>query len=85
MNRNVAPANQKNREHAVEVEAVEETDESTDETEKEIDLTPGALSRIDDPVRLYLNEMAGVSLLTREGEIELAKRIEDGKLSLIHI
>ena len=82
MNRNVAPANQKNREHAVEVEAVEETDESTDETEKEIDLTPGALSRIDDPVRLYLNEMAGVSLLTREGEIELAKRIEDGKYEL---
>ena len=51
MNRNVAPANQKNRGDAVEVGPVEETDESTDETEKEIDLTPGALSRIDDPVR----------------------------------
>ena len=82
MNRKVAPANQKNSEDAVEVGTVEETDESTDETEKEIDLTPGTLSRIDDPVRLYLNEMAGVSLLTREGEIELAKRIEDGKYEL---
>ena len=37
---------------------------------------------IRDSVRLYLNEMAGVSLLTREGEIELAKRIEDGKYEL---
>ncbi len=82
MKRNVEPANQKNSEAVVEMGAAEETDESTEEAEKEIDLTPGALSRIDDPVRLYLNEMAGVSLLTREGEIELAKRIEDGKYEL---
>ena len=82
MNRNVEPANKKNNEDVVEMGAAEETDESTEEAEKEIDLTPGALSRIDDPVRLYLNEMAGVSLLTREGEIELAKRIEDGKYEL---
>ena len=82
MKRNVEPTKQKNSEDAVEMGAAEEIDASTEETEKEIDLTPGALSRIDDPVRLYLNEMAGVSLLTREGEIELAKRIEDGKYEL---
>ncbi len=56
--------------------------ELSEESEKEIDLTPGALSRIDDPVRLYLNEMATVSLLTREGEVELAKKIEEGKAEM---
>jgi len=50
--------------------------------EHDIDLTPGDLSRTDDPVRLYLREMGSVSLLSREGEIELAKRIEDGKHEL---
>ena len=57
-------------------------DESSEDSEKEIDLTPGTLSRIDDPVRLYLNEMATVSLLTREGEVELAKKIEEGKTEM---
>ncbi|MBA2485089.1 MAG: RNA polymerase sigma factor RpoD [Nitrospira sp.] len=62
-------------------EAVEEAEESEapEENEKEIDLTPGALSRTDDPVRLYLKEMGSVALLSREGEIEIAKRIEEGK------
>ncbi len=62
-------------------EAIEESEESdsSEENEKEIDLTPGALSRTDDPVRLYLKEMGSVALLSREGEIEIAKRIEEGK------
>src|SRR5437870_7706960 len=51
----------------------------TEEEEKKIDLTPGDLARTDDPVRLYLKEMGSVSLLSREGEIEIAKRIEEGK------
>ena len=63
--------------------SVDELDESSEDSEKEIDLTPGTLNRIDDPVRLYLNEMARVSLLTREGEIELAKKIEEGKAELV--
>ena len=64
-----------------EVEEVEEVEgkEDVEEEEKEIDLTPGVLSRTDDPVRLYLKEMGSVSLLSREGEIEIAKRIEEGK------
>jgi RNA polymerase primary sigma factor len=64
-----------------EVEEVEEVEgkEEVEEEEKEIDLTPGVLSRTDDPVRLYLKEMGSVSLLSREGEIEIAKRIEEGK------
>jgi RNA polymerase primary sigma factor len=64
-----------NEEAAEEVEAGEEAETE----EKEIDLTPGALSRTDDPVRLYLKEMGSVALLSREGEIEIAKRIEEGK------
>lgn len=53
--------------------------DSEEENDKAIDLTPGALSRTDDPVRLYLKEMGSVALLSREGEIEIAKRIEEGK------
>ncbi len=46
---------------------------------RRIDLTPGPVGRTEDPVRLYLREMGKVALLTREGEITLAKRIEEGK------
>ena len=61
-------------------EDMEEVDsDSEEENDKAIDLTPGALSRTDDPVRLYLKEMGSVALLSREGEIEIAKRIEEGK------
>src|SRR4029079_16118119 len=45
----------------------------------ELDLTPGTLDKTNDPVRMYLREMGTVPLLTREGEVEIAKRIERGK------
>src|ERR687896_1052078 len=51
--------------------------------ELELDLTPGALDKTNDPVRMYLREMGTVPLLTREGEVEIAKRIEQGKLAVI--
>jgi RNA polymerase primary sigma factor len=51
--------------------------------EPELDLTPGALDKTNDPVRMYLREMGTVPLLTREGEVEIARRIERGKLSVI--
>ncbi len=51
--------------------------------EPELDLTPGALDKTNDPVRMYLREMGTVPLLTREGEVEIAKRIERGKLAVI--
>src|SRR5690606_34902901 len=51
--------------------------------EPELDLTPGALDKTNDPVRMYLREMGTVPLLTREGEVEIAKRIERGKLTVI--
>ncbi|MBI3995979.1 MAG: RNA polymerase sigma factor RpoD [Nitrospirae bacterium] len=60
---------------------LEEPEEEAEEEEKvkEIDLTPGVLSRTADPVRLYLKEMGSVPLLSREGEIEIAKKIEEGE------
>ncbi len=45
----------------------------------DLDLTPGALDKSNDSVRVYLREMGMVPLLTREGEIELARRIERGQ------
>src|SRR5215475_2516099 len=57
-----------------------EPEENDDDGPPEpIDLTPGPVGRTEDPVRLYLREMGRVALLTREGEIALAKRIEEGK------
>ena len=49
----------------------------------ELDLTPSAIDKTNDPVRMYLREMGTVPLLTREGEVAIAKRIERGKLSVI--
>jgi RNA polymerase primary sigma factor len=48
--------------------------------EIELDLTPGALEKSNDPVRIYLREMGMTPLLTREGEADIAKRIERGQL-----
>ncbi|MDX8393594.1 MAG: RNA polymerase sigma factor RpoD [Mariprofundales bacterium] len=45
--------------------------------------TLGTVIRIDDPVRMYLREMGTVELLTREGEIEIARRIEEGRLKVL--
>ncbi len=53
--------------------------------EPELDLTPGALEKTNDPVRMYLREMGTVPLLTREGEVAIAKRIERGLLVVLKI
>ncbi|CAM2008050.1 RNA polymerase sigma factor RpoD [Acanthopleuribacter pedis] len=50
-----------------------------DEGGFEIDLSPSALERTNDPVRMYLKEMGNVPLLTREKEVFLSKKIERGK------
>src|SRR5213594_1613130 len=44
-----------------------------------LDLTPGTLEKTNDPVRMYLREMGTVPLLTREGEVAIARRIERGE------
>jgi RNA polymerase primary sigma factor len=51
----------------------------------ELDLTPGALEKTNDPVRMYLREMGTVPLLTRDGEVEIAKRIERGQLTVLKV
>jgi len=54
---------------------IEETDEFLD-----LDLVPAPVGdKTNDPVRMYLREMGAVPLLTREGEVEIAKRIERGQ------
>ena len=54
-------------------------EDSEDEDENEVELEAGTLGRTSDPVRMYLREMGQVALLTREGEVEIAKRIEEGE------
>ena len=58
-------------------------DRRSEGSEVELDLTPSVIDKTNDPVRMYLREMGTVPLLTREGEVEIAKRIERGKLSVI--
>ena len=57
--------------------------EAEDGDDVELDLTPGTLEKTNDPVRMYLREMGTVPLLTREGEVEIAKRIERGQLRVM--
>ena len=59
--------------------AVEKEEEERDELEVE------TFGRATDPVRMYLREMGSVSLLTREGEVEIAKRIESGKREVLSV
>jgi RNA polymerase primary sigma factor len=58
-------------------------DEAEEGEDVELDLTPGTLEKTNDPVRMYLREMGTVPLLTREGEVEIAKRIERGQLRVL--
>ena len=51
--------------------------------ELDLDLTPSAIDKTNDPVRMYLREMGTVPLLTREGEVHIAKRIERGKVAIV--
>src|SRR5947207_8221832 len=59
---------------------VPDDDEEGLDEDVELDLSAGALEKTNDPVRLYLREMGVVPLLTREGEVAIAKRIERGQL-----
>ena len=58
-------------------------DRRSEGSDIELDLTPSAIDKTNDPVRMYLREMGTVPLLTREGEVAIAKRIERGKLSIL--
>jgi RNA polymerase primary sigma factor len=58
----------------------EEEAEAAEEDDLDLDLSAGVLDKSNDPVRLYLREMGVVPLLTREGEVAIAKRIERGQI-----
>ena len=60
-------------------------DSSGDEDEDDVELEAGTLGRTSDPVRMYLREMGQVALLTREGEVVIAKRIEDGETQVTKV
>jgi RNA polymerase primary sigma factor len=57
--------------------------EAEPQEEEEEDLETGY--KTNDPVRMYLRKMGSVSLLTREGEVEIAKRIEEGKRRVLQV
>ncbi len=56
-----------------------------DEESEELDLDPSVDTRTDDPVRMYLREMGHIKLLTREEEVEISKRIEEGQREMIEV
>jgi len=58
--------------------SIKKKDSASTDTDKNVDL-----DKSDDPIRMYLREMGGVDLLSREGEIAIAKRIEAGKNVMI--
>ncbi len=64
-------------------EIVSKDDLPVADDSSELDLTPGMLEKTNDPVRMYLREMGTVALLTREGEVAIAKRIERGQLLVL--
>src|SRR6266852_6214649 len=68
---------------ASERDVVVKDDAHSDEGSSDLDLTPGSLEKTNDPVRMYLREMGTVPLLTREGEVEIAKRIERGQIRVL--
>ena len=59
--------------------AASDPDSLLEEEEDDLQIEADATSRVTDPVKMYLREMGQVSLLTREGEVEIAKRIEAGE------
>jgi len=59
------------------------TEATKEEGEEESEVVEGTGGRSDDPVRMYLREMGNVELLSRDGEIEIAKRIEAGREMII--
>src|SRR3954453_5185450 len=63
--------------------AAKEDSEATPQEKADREEEEDAYSKSNDPVRMYLRKMGSVSLLTREGEVEIAKRIEDGERKML--
>jgi RNA polymerase primary sigma factor len=63
---------------------VADDEDAAEEAAQALSTVDSEFGRTTDPVRMYMREMGSVELLTREGEIEIAKRIEDGLKHMIH-
>ena len=63
-------------------ELIDEEEKKEEEEEDDFD---SGYSKTNDPVRMYLRKMGSVSLLTREGEVEIAKRIEEGERRVLQV
>ena len=66
-------------------DALGDADEEDAEPEEKEQEDEDGFSKSNDPVRMYLRKMGSVSLLTREGEVEIAKRIEDGERRVLQV
>jgi RNA polymerase primary sigma factor len=80
---NVTEADEETDKDAEEKEEKDEEEKSTGGALVVTETTKTTLDRTDDPVRMYLREMGSVELLSREGEIAIAKRIEAGRETMI--
>ena len=78
------PALEDEEEGAAKAEAEDDEKEEKEEKEEDEDFD-GGYSKTNDPVRMYLRKMGSVSLLTREGEVEIAKRIEEGERRVLQV
>ena len=73
------------REQHLEKPEGEEADEDVEPKQEEVEVDADAHAATADPVRLYLSKMGLVSLLTREGEVEIAKRMEEGERRILQV
>jgi RNA polymerase primary sigma factor len=76
----VADSDERLIEQAAAIATEDEDEDDAIDEDLELDLSAGSLEKTNDPVRLYLREMGVVPLLTREGEVAIAKRIERGQI-----
>ena len=67
------------------VKVAKTTTPAAEEETEELDLDPSVDTRTDDPVRMYLREMGYIKLLSREEEVEISKRIEEGQREMIEV
>ncbi|HZL16245.1 MAG TPA: RNA polymerase sigma factor RpoD, partial [Polyangia bacterium] len=84
-NTKLSPIAKLSKKGALEEKAEEAEDEDDEPKKDEVEVDADALSTTADPVRLYLSKMGLVSLLTREGEVEIAKRMEDGQRRILQV
>ncbi len=75
---------EENEDGELPVAKVEKAEEAEEAEEQTGNVDEASLGRTDDPVRMYLREMGSVELLSREGEIAIAKRIEAGRDMMIN-